>query len=113
MSIKASFLISIVSSSFINRRLLYSISKCKSWCFLASYLVRPARLFDTLKKTRPNYVSPMGRVIEVTTRPWVTHGPGWVGLWACDEPSKGRLRHVTLASLQMGSFYGHFGDRRF
>src|SRR5450432_1026698 len=35
-----------------------------------------------LRKTRPNYVSPMGRVIEVTTRPWVTHGPGWAGLWA-------------------------------
>lgn len=35
-----------------------------------------------LRKTRPNYVSPMGRVIEVTTRPWVTHGPGWAGPWA-------------------------------
>src|SRR5450432_2503552 len=35
-----------------------------------------------LRKTQPNYVSPMDRVIEVTTRPWVTHGPGWAGLWA-------------------------------
>src|SRR5450432_4087317 len=27
-------------------------------------------------KTRPNYVSPMGRVIEVTTRPWVNPRAG-------------------------------------
>jgi hypothetical protein len=49
-----------------------------------------------LRKTRPNYVSPMGQVIEVTTRLWVTHGPGWAGLWAgLMRPSDEGYRNVV------------------
>src|SRR5450432_2676223 len=53
-----------------------------------------------LRKTRPNYVSPMGRVIEVTTRPWVTHGPGWAGLWAGLMRPRGSATVAAITRIQ-------------
>src|SRR5450432_3621299 len=65
-----------------------------------------------LRKTWPNYVSPMGRVIEVTTRPWVTHGPGWAGLWAgLMRPIPGPK--VAAATYLYQTYYSLIGGSRY
>src|SRR5450432_1945422 len=56
-----------------------------------------------LRKTWPNYVSPMGRVIEVTTRPWVTHGPGWAGLWAGLMRPRSSLKNLDSSLFLVNS----------